>query len=107
MDLGQQLVQGELLAVGLALRIPLGLCKTIVPTNAEPTQLAARRRGVLADRVGDLTLWRTIAVHGFDGAALLTGQAAVGLHGSSTWSLNHELATAPGPLAITPGAFAA
>jgi len=103
----QQCGVAALPAVGLALRVPLGLYETVVPANAKPAQLAAHRRGMLADRVGDLLLWRTIAVHGFDGVALLTGQAAVGRHGGSAWSLNHELPTAPGPLPITPIALAA
>jgi hypothetical protein len=52
-------------------------------------------------------LWRTIAIHGFDGVALLPGQAAVGRHCGSAWSLNHEPPTAPGLLPITPIALAA
>jgi hypothetical protein len=57
--------------------------------------------------LGNHIVWRTIAVHGFDGVALLTGQAAVGRLGGSAWSLDHQLPTAPGPMPITPIGLAA
>ena len=44
---------------------------------------------------------------GFAGATLLAGQAVVGWHFGSAWSLNRKPFTAPGPLSTQPIALAA
>lgn len=85
----------------------LHLLETIVPENAKSGQIAAARRGSLVDCCGDFILCRTIAVHGFECVAFLTGQATVGLNGGSASSLNHELPTALCSLPPTPIALAA
>ena len=98
----QQRGVAALPAVGLAPRVTLRLHETIIPASTKATQLAADCRGVLADRLGDLNLWRTIEAHGFDSVALLTGQPAVGRHGGLVWSLNRDPPTAalPSPESI-------
>lgn len=85
----------------------MGSRKAIRSITVETAELATQRRGVLADRCGNLILFSAIAVHGFDGAALLTGQAAVVWHFGSAWSLNQKPPTAPGLLPTLPRALAA
>jgi hypothetical protein len=59
----------------------LGSDVTVVfPRHTTAPQLPGDRRGEKPDSACDLFLRRSVAVHGFDGVALLAGQAGVGWH---------------------------
>ena len=63
---------------------------------------------MLADGARDFFLGRAIALHGFKGVTLLSGQAAVVVHMAfgSVWRLNQKPHTALGPLPTLPIALA-
>ena len=104
--------RGARLAASLplpGLDVLLGRHETVAPgSHSGAAKFAAHRRWVLPNGGGDFFLGRPVALHGFKGVTLLSGQAAVVVHMAfgSVWRLNQKPHTAPGPLPTLPIALA-